>query len=375
MRIKPKWNPLRNNLNIDGLSLTPRRKKANEDARTKGSQQIFNPSIKNEGNLEAYFRVFVDPSAICHDPALRPMQLGNINRLKSKIYIEGLNATVEEDPRTGSGIWYNHNDPRNTSLRSQPDTNSKHHGVLVAALWALSEEPPFNEVTIHTTSCFLVDGTLKNLKNWETIGFIDTEYKNLFCALAAKLRSRGAPTSFHLSPKNLDNPSSQSASDLAKLGTTKDNLDEPDLSIDPRFNLTGAQLSLTTQKLAYIGICKHKSADWRRGTAQMLDITRHAVHQNYGPLHDDKTIWQTIKNKDFNKPYRTFLWKALHKNHKISNYWSHIPNYEHRSTCHKCGTTEDLEHIILKCDIPGQEIVWNLTKSLWHFRLPQVRPY
>jgi len=72
-----------------------------------------------------------------------------------------------------------------------------------------------------------------------------------------------------------------------------------------------------------------------------------------------------IKNKDFNKPYRTFLWKALHKNHKIGDYWSYIPNYEHRSMCHKCGTTEELEHIILKCDIPGQEIVWNITKTLW----------
>jgi hypothetical protein len=33
----------------------PDGKKANEDARTKGSQQVFNPSIKNEGSFEAYF--------------------------------------------------------------------------------------------------------------------------------------------------------------------------------------------------------------------------------------------------------------------------------------------------------------------------------
>ena len=42
-------------LNTDGLSLTPRQKKANEDACTQGSQQTFNPSIKSEGNLETYF--------------------------------------------------------------------------------------------------------------------------------------------------------------------------------------------------------------------------------------------------------------------------------------------------------------------------------
>ena len=140
----------------------PDRKKANEDARTKGSQQVFNPSIKNEGSSETYFWVFVDPTAICHDPALRP-KLGIWTTQKPKIYIEGLNTTVEEDPRASSGIWYNHNDPHNTNL--QPDTNSKHHGVLVAAMWALSKEPSFNEVIIHTTSHFLVHGILNNLKS------------------------------------------------------------------------------------------------------------------------------------------------------------------------------------------------------------------
>jgi len=272
-RIKPKWNPLSNNLNADGLSLTPRRKKANEDAWIHGSPQVFNPSIKNEGDLEIYFRVFVDPAAVCHDPALRPMQLGNIICPKTKTYIDSCNATIDEDPRSGSGIWYSHNHPRNTSLRSQPNGNPKHHGILVAALWALTEEPPFNELTIHTTSRFLLDGILKNLKTWESIGFINVDHKNLFRALAAKLRSRGAPTSFLLISKNSDDPNPPCTADLAKIGTTKEDPDEPDLSIDPRFNLTRAQLSLLTQKLVYMGICHNKSTEWRRGTAQMLDIT------------------------------------------------------------------------------------------------------
>jgi hypothetical protein len=31
----------------------------------------------------------------------------------------------------------------------------------------------------------------------------------------------------------------------------------------------------------------------------------------------------------------------------------------------KCGTTEDLEHILLQCDILGQEIIWKNVKKLW----------
>ena len=138
----------------------------------------------------------------------------------------------------------------------------------------------------------------------------------------------------------------------------------------------GAQLSLVTQKLAYAGICNHKKAEWRRGTAQMLDITRYAVHRNFGPMYNNKEIWLTIRNKEFNKPFCTFLWKALHKNHKIGSYWLHIENYEHRGICRNCEVLDDLEHIILECDVAGRETVWNITKNLWlkkHDTWPELK--
>ena len=59
---------------------------------------------------------------------------------------------------------------------------------------------------------------------------------------------------------------------LAKEGATKTIPDEPDLNIDPKFNLTGAQLSELTQALAYNGICKHKSLKSKRGLDMMLDM-------------------------------------------------------------------------------------------------------
>ena len=53
--------------------------------------------------------------------------------------------------------------------------------------------------------------------------------------------------------------------------------DEPITEIDPRFNLTGAQLSKMTQMLAYQGICETKKLRYKQGMACMLDITRYAV--------------------------------------------------------------------------------------------------
>ena len=87
----------------------------------------------------------------------------------------------------------------------------------------------------------------------------------------------------------------------------------------------------------------------------------------------DAAIWNTTKT--FSRQFRTFLWKALHKSQKIGEYWMNITNYEHCSQCSKCRVTEDLEHIILKCEIPGRAKIWEITKSLWlkkHNQWPEL---
>jgi hypothetical protein len=51
--------------------------------------------------------------------------------------------------------------------------------------------------------------------------------------------------------------------------------------------------------------------------------------------------------------------------HKIGDYWNNIDNYGHRANCEKCRTTEDLEHVLLQCNVLGQEIIWKNVKKLW----------
>ena len=53
-----------------------------------------------------------------------------------------------------------------------------------------------------------------------------------------------------------------------------------------------------------------------------------------------------------------------------------IPNFEQREKCPKCNVTEDMEHILLHCDILGQKIVWKAAKQLWrkkHGTWPDLR--
>ena len=74
--------------------------------------------------------------------------------------------------------------------------------------------------------------------------------------------------------------------------------DELITEINPRFNLTGAQLSKMTQTLAYQGICEMKKLRYKQGMACMLDITRYAAEEAFGSLPSDKAIWRSIQDKD-----------------------------------------------------------------------------
>jgi hypothetical protein len=76
--------------------------------------------------------------------------------------------------------------------------------------------------------------------------------------------------------------------------------------------------------------------------------------RQYSNTPTAKTIWKSIRNKDITRHIRTFLWKSLHGAHKIGKYWEHIPECEEWATCQHCGVTEDLEHILLHCTLPGQ---------------------
>ncbi|KIM81883.1 hypothetical protein PILCRDRAFT_71572 [Piloderma croceum F 1598] len=208
------------------------------------------------------------------------------------------------------------------------------------------------------------------------MSYLNVEHKVLFRAIAANLRNRGAPTSFQAVPKASRELGTKEALKLAEAGTQKEVLDEPDLTVIPKFNITGAQLSVMTQKAAYQSICDRKSDQRRRGTAQMLDSARYEVLWTFQRIPLDGTIWNSSKNKDFSKSFRTFLWRTIHRTQKIGTYWLNITNFEQRGICHRCDVIEDIEHIIFSCDIPGQAIIWSATKDLWarkHNYWPGIR--
>ena len=74
--------------------------------------------------------------------------------------------------------------------------------------------------------------------------------------------------------------------------------DELITGINPRFSLTGAQLS---KMLAYQGICEIKKLRYKQGMTCMLNITRYAVEDVFGSLLSDEAIWKSIQDKDISR--------------------------------------------------------------------------
>ncbi|KAJ7928295.1 hypothetical protein B0H13DRAFT_1597701 [Mycena leptocephala] len=98
----------------------------------------------------------------------------------------------------------------------------------------------------------------------------------------------------------------------------------------------------------------------------MLEIVQKEVANAFGRYVTDADIWKAVAEKDILPRTAQFLWKGLHNAHRIGKYWDHIPECEDRATCKECDIVEELEHILLGCASPGQEIIWRAAESLWH---------
>ncbi|KIY53915.1 hypothetical protein FISHEDRAFT_32392 [Fistulina hepatica ATCC 64428] len=119
-----------------------------------------------------------------------------------------------------------------------------------------------------------------------------------------------------------------------------------------------------TAYVAGMKILRRKPAVDRKKTKSHLKLCREAIKANQGSSPSEEAIWESLSDKDLSNKQDTFLWKSLHDAFKTRGFWKHIPNFEGRGICPECGTEEDLEHILLKCKIPGQKIIWQLAKSL-----------
>jgi hypothetical protein len=168
--------------------------------------------------------------------------------------------------------------------------------------------------------------------------------------------------------------SMREAQRLASKGCEATSEDKDELKLEPRFARTGIKLKIGTQNLFYKLILSRKKNIPRRPTAMQMDIARWGVQEITGELPSEEQIWKATRNRLYLKSEHTFLFNLMHNSYKVGQYWQKIKNYEQRGECLECDACETLEHVLTECTESGQEIVWELAKSLFEMKTEQRWP-
>ncbi|KIY53322.1 hypothetical protein FISHEDRAFT_22006, partial [Fistulina hepatica ATCC 64428] len=218
------------------------------------------------------------------------------------------------------------------------------------------------DLTIRVNEQFLVDALTVDLKKWENRGWLDVQCPGLFRSVVSHLRERRAPTWVQFASSTEKDMCI--ARNLAKSGAAKRLLDQLPIAESHPFAPSGAKLQDLTIKRSYREILRRRTPVRRKKTKAQLELCRDAIKANQSASPSNETIWRSLSDDDFSNKQDTFFWKTIHDAFKTGDFWKHIPNFEGRGVCPECGTKEDLEHVLLKCKIPGQKVIWQLAKAL-----------
>jgi ribonuclease HI len=210
----------------------------------------------------------------------------------------------------------------------------------------------------------------KKLPSWEHEGWVGVPHCEILCCLSAELKARKAQTIFKLAALGSTNRAlCKITSELAKRSARTPMEEQWELTLPPHMALPGMSLQGNHQWVFYQRIqeikMKKQALKPRPSMRKMLEGIKGAVETAFGRYIAEADIWKSLTSKDFLPRTAEFLWKGIHNVHRIGKYWIHIPECKERTTCQECGVLEDLNHILLGCVSPGQDIVWRAVEALW----------
>jgi ribonuclease HI len=308
-----------------------------------------------------------DPPVRCRRAAAEPIPEA------TEIYIAGVvHAPSSRQASAAAGIFLNIEDDRNKG-KCIPITEaqSQYGAELFAALEAVKTTNRNTMLTITSTQDYVRDAMNKKLSNWEHKGWVGVPHSEVLRCLAAELKARKAPTIFKVAvPGSVERARCKQAATLAKRAARDRREGQWELTLPPNTALPGLSLQGNRQRVFYRSIrevkTRVKATTPRPSTSRMLDMVRKAAEDAFSKYATDEEIWKSLTTKDILPRTSQFLWKGIHNAHRIGRYWDHIPECEERAVCANCDdVVEDLDHILLKCKCPGQELVWRAAETLW----------
>ena len=157
--------------------------------------------------------------------------------------------------------------------------------------------------------------------------------------------------------------------------------DQLDLSIPPAFTLTGAKLTCIMQKLAYHAIWtkQEETLKKRARTEANLENILADLKETFDIALPHPALWKSLRTQHFTQETSYFYWMTIHNAYMIGNHWLR-PNMseelKERAVCKTCGNVESMDHVLFRCDAPGQrhqQKPKSIISSYWLLFRP-VRP-
>ncbi|TFY61694.1 hypothetical protein EVJ58_g4350 [Rhodofomes roseus] len=372
--LSAKWNPKEDNI-PDGLTLTAKRKEHNEGVFEEGGTATFDPSLTTRSGVSEAIRVFVEEETITKAPAIRQRQGRTVPAEAITVYV--INAPKQparggtrpkKAQSDGRGFaYYAKNDPRNNLVQSEQSgrVEEESWAEATAALYAAQSTPLDAPLNIVGETNYLTKELIQKIHKSEDRGWLNVPNQALLCALANLLRQRCAPTTFRTASTREEQQDLIAARREATEARQRSDPKPIEMKMNPIFNLSGVRLSTLTQKLAYQHIRDRKAVETRRATQRTMSKIIERTREQPGAPSDPAGIWNGIRVRDIRRNIQDFLWKCTHDAHKCGKFWESVPGYEERGTCHTCGATDSMNHILTKCKAPGQDAIWKMAGNLW----------
>jgi len=278
----------------------------------------------------------------------------------------------------GAGVFYAENDRRNKSIRLPKEMlQSNQTGEAVAMKIAAEESPLSSPIIIESDSRYAIGLVTSSLQKMEDQGYIGVANSQIARVTTARLRRRKAKTRIKWVKGHNGHVRNEGADKEAAAAVKKRQPDKVNMTIEPTLKVTGAKLAKMKQSLAYKAIrAKKLNIEFkkRERTKRNIRAAQLETEREFNKKPTEESIWKAMRNKDFSRQARYFMWMAAHDAYMIGTNWlreNASLDIQFRSMCTHDGEIETMEHLLTKCSTPGQAEIWELAERLWKLRYPE----
>jgi hypothetical protein len=110
----------------------------------------------------------------------------------------------------------------------------------------------------------------------------------------------------------------------------------------------------------------------RPRTRSILNEVKIQVKSLFDIVPTDGAIWRSIRSQDLERKTRYFLWMTANDAYMTGTHWlraNFSDELKERAICRHDQKVEDMRHILLGCETPGQSLIWELTGNLLQKRI------